>query len=91
MIQSAMIQSQQRRPWFLVAAFAIGIALLLLLVPHGHQNGPDQWLAILPLLFAGIVSPLSLLSPLSWFYLAPTTEAPVRPASFQRPPPFALA
>jgi hypothetical protein len=86
-----MIQPQHRRSLFLVAAIAIGIALLLLLVPHGQPGGHDQWLAILPLLFAGLISPLSLLSPLTRRYLAPTVDAPVLPASFQRPPPTALA
>ncbi len=86
-----MIQPQHRRPEFLVAAIAIGIALLLLLVPHGHSGTQDQWLAILPLLFVGIISPLSLLSPLTSTYLAPTPDAPTLPASFQRPPPIALA
>lgn len=90
-----MIQPQHRRPWFLIAAIAIGIALLLLMVPQGHPGGHHgsdiQWLAILPLLFAGIISPLSLLSPLAWSYLAPASDAPVLPASFERPPPFALA
>jgi Ni/Fe-hydrogenase subunit HybB-like protein len=85
-----MIQLQHRRPLFLVAAIAVGVALLLLLVPHGHQHGQDQWLAILPLLFVGIISPLSLLSTLTPLYLAPASDAPALPASFQRPPPIAL-
>jgi len=86
-----MIQLQHRRTWLLVAFIAIGVALLLLLIPHGHQSGQDQWLAILPLLFVGLISPLSLLSPLTWLYIAPESDAPVLPASFQRPPPFSLA
>jgi hypothetical protein len=86
-----MIQPQHRRPLFLVAAIAIGIALLLLLVPHGHAGDYDQWLAILPLIFVGLISPLSLRCPLTPHYLAPASDAPALPASFQRPPPIALA
>lgn len=85
-----MIQNRQRRGWFLVAAIAIGIALVLLLVPHSHSGNAD-WLAILPILFVGLISPLSLLSPMAYMYLGRGPDAPVLPASFQRPPPFGLA
>ena len=85
-----MIVNQDRRAWLLVAAIAIMAALVLLLVPHGH-SGDAAWLAILPILFAGFISPLSLFSPMAYLYLGRTTDAPVLPASFQRPPPFQLA
>jgi hypothetical protein len=84
---SAMIENRQRRAWFLIATLAIGFALLLMLVPHGH-NGAADFVAILPLLFVGIISPLSLLSPLAHVYAGRVPEAPELAASFQRPPPF---
>jgi hypothetical protein len=82
---------QLRRVWALVAVVAIFAALVLLLVPHGHSADRGEWLAILPLLFAGLISPLSLLSPLAYFYMGRTQDAPALPASFQRPPPFAIS
>jgi hypothetical protein len=88
--RAEMIQNRQRRGWFLIAAIAIGIALLCLLIPHGH-SGDTDWLAILPLLFVGVISPLSLLAPLADEYTGRTPDAPALPTLFQRPPPFALA
>ena len=82
---------QQRRGWIWVAAIAIGIAILALLIPHGYDANPSAWVAILPLLFVGAISPLSLLSPLAFLYVGHTPDAPALPASFQRPPPFSLA
>ena len=41
-----MIQNQHRRGWLLLAAIAIGFALVLLLVPHGHSTG--EWLTYGP-------------------------------------------
>ncbi len=85
-----MIQNRQQRRWLLIAAIAIGIALVCMLVPHGHSGGADL-LAILPLLFVGLISPLSLLAPLAFEYIGRAPDAPALPALFQRPPPFALA
>jgi hypothetical protein len=85
-----MNQIRQRRAWLLIAAIAIGIALLCLLIPHGSSDGAD-WLAILPLLFAGLISPLSLLAPLAYEYIGRAPDAPALPTLFQRPPPFRLA
>jgi hypothetical protein len=85
-----MMQNRQRRAWVLIAAIAIGIALLCLLIPHDHSSSVD-WLAILPLLFAGIISPLSLLAPLADEYVGLAPAAPALPSRFQRPPPFRLA
>ena len=86
-----MIQSRQRRGWILIAAIAIGIALLFLLLPHGHSGGSPDWLAVLPILFVGVISPLSLLSPLACVYAGRTPDAPALPSRFQRPPPFSRA
>ncbi|MGA2887422.1 MAG: hypothetical protein ABSE51_05170 [Terracidiphilus sp.] len=85
-----MFQDRQRRGFVLIAAIAVGIALVCLLVPHGHSGGAD-WLAILPLLIAGVISPLSLLAPLAYEYVGRTPDAPALPTYFERPPPFRLA
>lgn len=79
-----------RRGWALIAVIAILAAILLLLVPHGHSRDGGAWLAILPLLFVGVISPLSLLSPLAFIYLGRKPDTPALPASFQRPPPLRL-
>jgi hypothetical protein len=90
-LNKAMNELRHQRVWILVAVIAIMAALALMLVPHGHAGDSGAWLAILPLLFVGVISPLSLLSPLAYFYLGRTPVAPVLCASFQRPPPFAIA
>ena len=86
-----MFQNRYRRAWFLIAAIAIGVALVLMLVPHAYGADNGAWLAILPLLFLGVISPLSLLSPLAFEYVGRAPEAPAPPVSFQRPPPFRRA
>jgi hypothetical protein len=86
-----MIQKRQRRGWILIAAIAIGIALVCLLALHAGSGSAGSWAAILPLLFVGIISPLSLLQPLAVVYAGRTPDAPALPASFQRPPPFPRA
>jgi hypothetical protein len=85
-----MNRNWQSRRWLLIAAVAIVAAIVLLVIPHGHSGNGAAWLAILPLLFVGVISPLSLLSPLACIYLGRTPEAPALPFSFQRRPPFAL-
>ena len=86
-----MNENLHRRRWGLVAVIAIMAALALMLIPHGHAGDAGAWLAILPLQFVGVISPLSLLSPLAYVYLGRTPDAPALPARFQRPPPFAIA
>jgi hypothetical protein len=86
-----MFQNRYRRTWLLIAAIAIGVALLVMLVPHPHSLDHAAWFALLPLLFLGVISPLSLLSPLAFEYAGRAPEAPALPASFQRPPPFLRA
>jgi ABC-type transport system involved in cytochrome bd biosynthesis fused ATPase/permease subunit len=88
---SAMFHNRYRRTWLLIAAIAIAVAVLVMLVPHAHGVDNGAWIAILPLLFLGIISPLSLLSPLAFEYAGPAPDAPALPASFQRPPPFLRA
>ena len=86
-----MNPNRHLRGWSLIAVVAIGIALVMMLVPHGHSGDSAGWLAILPLLFAGVISPLSLLSPLAYEYSGRASDAPVLPTLFQRPPPMWLA
>jgi hypothetical protein len=86
-----MAQNWHPRGWILVAALAIGIALLLLLAPYGHGDHASDWAAILPLLFVGVISPLMLLPREDSLYASRTPDAPVMPSRFQRPPPFLLA
>jgi hypothetical protein len=85
-----MRQTRQRRAWLLIAAIAVAVALVCLLIPHGNSGSADL-LAILPLLCVGVISPLSLLAPLSFAYDSRTPNAPALPILFQRPPPFRLA
>jgi hypothetical protein len=63
---SKMLNLQHRRGWLLIALVAIGVALVMLMVPPTHGPGHTPLMAILPLLFVGIISPLSLLSPLAF-------------------------
>jgi hypothetical protein len=86
----SMMQNRQRRGWVLIAAIAIGFALVCLLIPHSHSGSAD-WLAILPLVLAGVISPLSLFAPLAFEYTGRASDAPLLPTRFQRPPPFRLA
>lgn len=79
------------RAWLWIAAIAIVAAVVLLLVPHAHSASDGVLAFILPLLFVGVISPLSLLAPLVFLYICDAPQAPVRPASFQRPPPFSIA
>jgi hypothetical protein len=85
------VSKRQQRGWIWIAIFAIAfalLALLLLLVPHTHQNSAADFVAILPLLLAGILSPLSLLGLMCFAYTGRVPEAPALVPSFQRPPPF---
>jgi hypothetical protein len=82
-----MIQDRQRRGFLLIAAIAIGIALVCLIIPQGHAGNSADWLAILPLLFVGMISPLSLIPRGVAAYIGRTPDAPSLPSRFQRPPP----
>jgi hypothetical protein len=82
---------RHRRAWILIAAIAICAALVLMLVPNIHGGNPGHWVAILPILFIGVISPLTLLAPMTSIYLGRLPDPPALPSSFQRPPPFQLA
>ena len=86
-----MIQNRQRRGFLLIAAIAIGVALLCLIIPQAHSGNSADWLAILPFLFVGIISPLSLMPRRTFAYIGRKPDAPALPSRFQRPPPFRRA
>jgi hypothetical protein len=50
-------------------------------------NGAGVWTTILPILFVGLVAPLSLISPRALLCVGRTISAPELPFLFQRPPP----
>jgi hypothetical protein len=62
----------------------------LLLPGVGHGAGYGVWQAILPVLFIGLITPLSLSSPKSVQCLGRTPSISGLPALFQRPPPAHL-
>ena len=86
-----VMQGRYRRGLILVAFLAIGIALLCLLIPHVQSSNGADWLAILPILFAGMISLLSLLTQSAHEYSGRALDAPALPTQFQRPPPFIVA
>jgi hypothetical protein len=86
-----MMHDKYRRGLILVAILAIGIALLCLLIPHAQSSDSADWLAILPILFAGVISLLSLPEKLAREYSGRALDAPALPILFQRPPPFIVA
>lgn len=53
-----------------------------------RDAGIGMWMAIVPVCFVGLVSPLNLLSASSIHDRKQAPAAPLLPASFQRPPPF---
>lgn len=83
---------RQRRLWFWIAFAAIAIAVIALLVPHGVNTAHQPtWLALLPVLFIGLMVPLNL-RPLSVdLCIRHAPDAPTLAPSFQRPPPAELA
>jgi hypothetical protein len=83
-----MQRSQRQYGILLLAVIAIAAALLCLVTLHGASgHGPD-FVAILPLLFVAVISPLSLLPRMTYVYASRVPAAPALPMRFQRPPPF---
>ena len=56
-----------------------------------HDAATGAWTAMLPVLFIGLVAPLSLISPRFTLILGRTPAAPALPCRFQRPPPALLS
>jgi len=82
------MKENQQRGWVVIAAIAIGIALVLMLAPLHHSGNGADFVAILPLLLVGIISPLSLFAQLAFEYAGRVPQAPALVPSFQRPPPL---
>jgi glucose-6-phosphate-specific signal transduction histidine kinase len=83
---------RQQRAWYWIAIAAIVIALIALLVPHGHITADQPpWMALLPAFFVGLLVPFTLLPLLLVLSLGHAPVAPSLAPSFQRPPPFRLA
>lgn len=55
-----------------------------------HDAASGAWTSILPVLFIGLVAPLSLISARSILSLGRTPASPESPERFQRPPPALL-
>jgi hypothetical protein len=83
-----MQRSQRQNGILLLAVIAIAAALLCLLVPHSPSGHGLDVVAILPLLFVAVISPLSLLPRMTYVYASRVPAAPILPIRFQRPPPF---
>jgi hypothetical protein len=87
-----MSENRQQRVHGLLAFVAIGLALVLFVglmlsgaSLAGHGNAP--FVAILPLLLLGILSPLMLLGILTSTYAGRIPQAPLLAFAFERPPP----
>jgi hypothetical protein len=77
-----------KRAWFWFAVAAIVIAIVALLVPHGHLSADQPaWMALLPAFFVGLLVPLSLLPLPLVLTLGHSAQPPALAPSFQRPPP----
>jgi hypothetical protein len=85
-----MREQRRQRVWFWVAAIAIVAALVLMLVPQAQSGHAVHWLAILPVLFIGLIAPQTLVARLAIRDLVRTPDAPALRANFQRPPPFRI-
>lgn len=79
---------RQKRVWFWIAMAAIAIALIALIVPHGHRTAQSDWLALLPVFFIGLIVPFTLAHLVKFLALGRTPESPLLAPTFQRPPPF---
>jgi len=83
-----MQRSQRQYGILLLAVIAIAAALLCLLALHSPSGHSTDLVAILPLLFVAVISPLSLLPRMAFVYASRVPAAPALPVRFQRPPPL---
>lgn len=80
-----------RRAWLLVGLVAIVCMIFVLLIPQVHPAPGSQWIAIIPLIFLGLISGSALLLPQFSICIVHVPNAPALPAAFQRPPPVTFA
>lgn len=85
-----MIGRQHRRVWLWVAAIAIVAALVLMLAPQAHSGHTVNWLAMLPVVFIGLIAPQTVLVHLALGDEARKPHVSTHRARFQRPPPFRI-
>ena len=83
-----MRQISNKRIFFLIAAIAVGLALLVLLVSHANPGHAPAYLIILPIVFIGLLPFTARMSRLEFARRALAPEEPAQPASFKRPPPL---
>jgi hypothetical protein len=81
---------QHKRVLTLIALVAIVVALVFLLVPQGHSAHVQDWLALLPVYFVGLLLPLMMPVRVACRRTCPLPAAPVLANAFERPPPFRL-
>ena len=86
-----MSQSSRQRRFLLIAVIAIGIALLLMLLPQTHAGIDTPFLFLLPILFIGLLPSPCVLARIDYMRLGYTADDPALPASLQRPPPCTVA
>jgi uncharacterized membrane protein len=86
-----MIERRHQRIWLWIAAIAIVAALVLMLVPQAQSGHAVNWLAILPVLFIGLITPRTLLAGLATDDSVRAPDAPALQALSQRPPPIRIA
>lgn len=86
-----MAERRQQRLWLWIAAIAIVAALALMLVPQAHSGHAVNWLALLPVVFIGLIAPQTVFVPLAMRDSARAPDAPALQATFQRPPPFRIS
>ena len=86
-----MTYNKHRRGFFLVAAIALGIALLLLILAHAPAGHAVVYLVVLPIVFIGVLPSPSVMSRMEFMRSGLTSDDLVLPSSFQRPPPYLFA
>lgn len=85
------MHQRQQRVWLWIATFAIIGALVLMLIPQCHSVHSTTWLAVLPLLFLGIITLPHLQLRATCAHSRRAPGAISLPVRFQRPPPSYLA
>jgi hypothetical protein len=85
-----MIDNRHQRVWLWVAVIAIVAAFLLMLVPQGHSSHAANWLAMLPVVFIGLIASQTVFVSLAIRDSVRTPDVPALQASLQRPPPIGI-